>query len=571
MKILKITAYIFMIFWTVSCTEFMEPDKDSFKSNEYVLSSRDDFRGVLYNAFQGLPTRISFIYEAASDNAVTNNENTTSSRAARGSLSAINNPFGDIWTNNYTYLNRVNWYIEHMVLDTSKTVPTPVKFDINPIVNLQVYYYTLGEAYFLRAWYHFDLLKYYGGIGADGKAYGIPLTTSFLEISDELDLPRNTYQECVDRIAADCDSAAKYLPLVYSKATGTIIDGAIAEAGHPSGMSAKALKARAYLYAASPAFNPTNDATLWDKAAAASANAITASTFDDLMTFANYFSKANLNDKNYTNKDIFFRGPIVKASTNYESENFPPRAFSGRGTYNPTQNLVDAFPMNDGYPLGTSPTKPYDPANVVTNRDPRLDLFIVRDGETWAKITMSTKVGALDAYGSDQNATRTGYYLQKLLNSGVSLETGKVVSTDYAAILLAKPELYLNFAEAAINASGNPDDMKYGFSARQVLAKLRNRALGSGKDLYLATVTDKAGFLTVVKNERRVELCFEDHRFWDLRRWSKGAADLDAINAPVYGIYSSSPVETRSYNSPYMPMPFGELLKTNNLVNNAGW
>jgi hypothetical protein len=289
------------------------------------------------------------------------------------------------------------------------------------------------------------------------------------------------------------------------------------------------------------------------------------------MTFANYFNKANLNDKAFNNKDIFFRGPIVKASTNYESENFPPRAFSGRGIYNPSQNLVDAFPMNDGYPMGTSPSKTIDPNNVANNRDPRLDLFVVRDCETWAKLTIDTKAGGLDAYGSDPNATRSGYYLQKLLNSGVSLETGKVVSTDYAAILLAKPELYLNFAEASINATGNPDDKKYGFSAREVLAKVRNRALGSGKDLYLATVTDKAGFLAVVKNERRIELCFEDFRFWDLRRWSNGTSDVAAINAPVYSIYSTTPVETRSYKSPYMPLPFGELLKTNNLVNNAGW
>jgi hypothetical protein len=95
--------------------------------------------------------------------------------------------------------------------------------------------------------------------------------------------------------------------------------------------------------------------------------------------------------------------------------------------------------------------------------------------------------------------------------------------------------------------------------------------LGSGKDLYLATVADKAGFLAVVKNERRIELCFEDFRFWDLRRWSNGTSDVAAINAPVYSIYSTTPVETRSYKSPYMPLPFGELLKTNNLVNNAGW
>lgn len=574
-KYLTISALLFLV---VSCKKFMEPQLDNYKSLDYVLQSKNDFIGVLYNTYLGIPTRISFTYEAATDNAITNNENTTSSRAARGGVSAQSNPFGDVWGTDYTYLNRINYYISHMVLNFGNPVPTPVKFDVNAVVNLQTFNFTLGEAFFLRAWYQFDLLQKYGGVGVDGKVYGFPITTKYLEATDVLDLPRNTYQECVQQIANDCDSAVKYLPLVFSKATGIRPDGLVTDAGHACGMAAKALKARTYLYAASPAFNIANDATLWDKAAAAAADAIALSNggpvtgFDDLLTFANYFNKNNLNNNNYTNKDIFFRGPINTGVTTYESENFPSRANSGRGTFNPTQNLVDAFPMVDGYPKGTSPTKPYDPLNVATNRDPRLDLFVVRNGENIFGLSpVNTLAGGTDAYGSDVNATKSGYYLQKLLDPAVSLKSGATVTTTFAAILLAKPELYLNFAEAAIRITGNPDTKVYGYSAREVLAKIRNRSLGAGKDLYLPIVSGSAAFLDIVLNERRVELCFEDFRFWDLRRLSKGAADLGALNTPVYGIYSASPIESRSYKSPYLPMPYAEILKTTKLVNNVGY
>ena len=258
--------------------------------------------------------------------------------------------------------------------------------------------------------------------------------------------------------------------------------------------------------------------------------------------------------------------------TTYEKENFPPRAGSGGGYINPSQNLVDAFPMSDGYPrTASSETKPYDPNNPFKNRDPRLDLFILRSGESFAGISIDTEVGGLDGYGTDVNATRSGYYLQKLLDKNVRIEAGKVVTTSFVTILLGRPELYLNFAEAVLMATGNPDDKTYKYSAREALQMIRNRALGAGKDTYLPLVTSFDAFWNLLKNERRLDLCFEGHRFWDLRRWSEGISDMQSINEPVYGIYSDNPLELRQYKSPYMPMPYSEMIKTNNLVNNAGW
>lgn len=598
MKIIKFLTVVSLVFLTTSCEDFMKPQLDQFKTEEYVLKRRDDYAGILYNAYLGIPGRADLKYEAATDNAVTNTDGTASSRASRGSLNKLSNTFGDVWANDYMYINRLNFFMTTLVLDYTKTYPTPALFDTDASINLQKFFSLKGEAFFLRAWYQFDLLQKYGGMGVDGIAYGFPISTKYLTVNDNLDLPRNTYEECALQIALDCDSAAKYLPLILSKTAGAISDGLVASSGHASAMAALALKARAYLYAASPAYNPTPSQAKWQRAAVAAAEAIALSNgggaavgFDDLLTFANYINKTKLNNNDYTNKDSFFRGVINNAVKTWEQENFPPRANgNGNGLYNPTQNLVDAFPMNDGYPRGTSPLNAYDPLAVQTNRDPRMDLFIVRNGETWAKLVpIATLAGGEDAFGSSVKATRTGYYLQKFLDQAVVLNSTGSVTTNFAAILLGKPELYLNFAEAAFNATGSLDlpiagtttivtpqtitaGVAYSYTARAVLAKIRNRALGSTTaDKYLSTVTS-ANFLNLVKNERRCELCFEDFRFWDLRRWATGATDLTALNVPVYGIYSTTvPVEIRSYKTPYMPIPYTEILKTKNLQNNAGW
>lgn len=595
MKILKFITLISLVLLVESCSEFMEPQLDNYKTTDYVLQQRDNFMGILYNVYNGLPNRYDFAYEAATDNAVTNNDNTSPSKAARGALSTQSNPLGDRWAEDYNYINILNYFMGKMVLDYTKKIPTPVTFDVfNSTVNMQYFKLLKGEAYFLRAWYQFDLLQKYGGVADDGKAYGFVISTKYLEYTDNLDLPRDTYDDCVDQIAKDCDSAAFYLPLLYNNISTSALlsDGPISESGRASGLAAKALKARTLLYAASPAYNVGNLQTKWQKAAEAAAEAIALSNgvgkvgFDNLYPYTSYFNKTKVNDGKYDNKDIFFRGKIATNTTTYESENFPPRANGAGGYYNPTKDLVDAFPMKDGYPINESPLNLYDPNNELTNRDPRLDRFIVVNGETFATtgspavaLIIDTKSGGLDAFGSNVKATRTGYYLQKHLDNAVNLNAIGKVTTTYAPILLGKPELYLNFAEAAVNATGSPDasvsvtvaGVTYTYNAREVLQKIRNRALGASADKYLATITTASSFFELIKNERRIELCFENQRFWDLRRWANGKNDLTLLNQPVHSIYSSEPLEIRAYKSPYMPMPYSEILKTTNLVNNAGY
>ena len=590
---MKNIKYIFVILLTTtlySCKEFMEPFRELYDRDYEILENGNYFKGLLYNTFNSLPNRPNFVFEAATDNAVTNNDNTAASRAARGGISFISNPLDDItqngvsngtlWLYNYYNINIVNFILERLVWDDSKKPPTPVIFEFEEEANREWFYLLMGDAYFARAWFQFDLLQKYGGVAADGVAYGFPIVTNYLTVKDDLDRPRNTYIDCVNQIVADCDEAIKLMPFDYTVTGVPIWDGGNLGFGHASGKSAMALKARVLLYAASPAFNTQNDAERWRRAAQACRELIDKTGFNDLLSLTSYFTNhvntTGVNTASY-NADLFFRGPVTSNTRNLETENFPPRA-SGSATYQPSQNLVDAFPMCDGYPISsTSADYPYDVNDMYENRDPRLSAFIIYNGqpatygiENPNPATYQTTTGGRDAFGYDQNSTRTGYYLKKWLNGSVR-NTGNLRTTNYTTIVFGRPELYLSFAEAAIQATGDPDDKTYGYSAREVLAKVRDRAFGEGKDKYLPTVTGKDAFLNVVKNERRVELCFEGHRFWDMRRWSTGKGDVTAINAPVYGIYSSSPVETRSYKSPYMPLPYGEMLKTKNLVNNDGW
>jgi len=587
---MKIIKFIFLILLTAvftSCESFMEPTPNEHMREWQVLQNRDNFRGALYETYVSLPTRQNYVFEAATDNAVTNNDNTVASRMARGGISLVsneldnadqNNISGTIWMFNYTNINMINYVLDKLLSGDIQT-----RFNIDdPSVNDAWIKLMKGEAYFLRAWYEFDQLKTYGGPGADGVMYGFPIMTKYTMYNEDLDRPRNTYEQCLNQILSDCDNAIANLAFNYDRLGGAIWDGGTSGIGRASGLAATALKVKALLYAASPAFNPGNDVEKWKRAASAAKELIDKTGFEDLMSLNDYFVNHRLslnNDANTlnNNRDLFFRGRLTNGTRDLESENFYPRA-SGNALYQPSQNLVDAFPMSDGYPItAASSGLPYNRSDMYANRDPRLSTFILYDGQAATfgmanpnPATIETQPNGADAFGAHQNATRTGYYLKKWLYGGVRL-TGNQVSTDFTAIIFGRPELYLTFAEAALQATGSPDDKTYGYSAREALTKVRNRALGEDNDKYLPTVTGKDAFLEVIKNERRIELCFESHRFWDMRRWANGKDDLSAINAPVYGMYSSTPVETRQFNSPYFPIPYGEILKAKNLVNNAGW
>ena len=190
----------------------------------------------------------------------------------------------------------------------------------------------------------------------------------------------------------------------------------------------------------------------------------------------------------------------------------------------------------------------------------------------------NSKIGATTidittgANSTGATATRTGYFMRKLLDETVSLTPGAVVGKPHSYIHFRYTEVLLNFAEAA-NEVGGPDAAIEGFTARNVIKAIRTRAGFTGilNNLYLDGL-DKDGLAAVIRNERRIELCFEGFRFWDIRRWN----DTAKMNEAVKGInpltLTTFEVEKRDYK-PYMiypPIPYDETL-IYSIIQNKGW
>ncbi|MGY3212834.1 RagB/SusD family nutrient uptake outer membrane protein [Mucilaginibacter sp. HD30] len=273
---------------------------------------------------------------------------------------------------------------------------------------------------------------------------------------------------------------------------------------------------------------------------------------------------------------MLWRGTNGNQTNNLERDNMPPTLF-GNARVNPTQNLVDAFPMANGFPI-TSAASNYNPANPYAGRDPRLARYIVTNGATMSsKAILSRQEGGNDAVDFLPTSTRTGYYLRKLLREDVNLNPASTSSRRHYAVHIRFTELFLNYAEAANEAFGPDGTGSSTYSARAVIAAIRKRAGITQPDAYLASINNKDDMRTLIKNERRLELCFEGFRFWDLRRWK------DPINNPITepakgvvispaNVFTYRTVENRVYANHmyYGPLPNAEVLKAN-LVQNQGY
>lgn len=584
-RIKHILLFLFLGMAASSCSEYLDPSIDGSLTEEQIFGNDAYFNGVLNEVYNGIPEQYDYMMDCATDNAVTNNYGADYYKIGNGSLRPNFNPLNN-WVSAYRQIRRINMFISHMVLDPSKPYLTPVRFvklgtPADSLDNINTFYRLLGEAYFLRAYNEADLLRNFGGVGVNGELLGFPVVTTILTVDDDLDLPRNTYEECVLQIVNDCDSAIKYLPVEYT-GTNSVLGATMN--GRANGIAAMALKARVYLYAASPALNPTNDKALWARAAQAAGEALKAiGGLKDLPTIDNFYFN-QLNNKTYNIRDIFLRGNILSGNRSVENNNYPPSMY-GSGRVNPSQNFVDAFPDKSGYPIDQSAL--YKADDPYSNRDPRLNLFVAVNNSKLGPAdyhTIATYVGGVDAFNPSNNTSRSGYYLKKLTKfANVRLIPGQLTGTARAAIHLGTPELYLTYAEAAFEAWGaKADPNAYGFTPVNVIERIHKR-YGTGNDyMNKVAVNDDNLFRELIRNERRLELSFEGHYFYDLRRWAQNE-DLSKINVEIKGakitmdesgnfIYDlNNFLENRRYITPYMPVPYDELYNSPALVQNKGW
>ena len=569
-----------------SACELLEPENDNHSTFDRVYDDPAYAEGLLLRAYTYIPTNDYRYDEVATDDAVTNDKLSSYARMATGEWSAFYNP-QNLWDN----CNRGIMYINEFLGIVNDIPWKPSDEALNELYKRRF----TGEAYAMRGMLKYFLLRNHGGYGTNGELLGTPIYNEFLVSEEDFSIPRATFAESLNSAYADFTEALNYLPLDYGNLGGleelpagfgevtdissyNFVFGDVTQQ-RMSGRHVKAIKARLALLAASPAFNPTNDLNLWEEAAN-----LTAELLEDIGGPSGldpkgntFYLKAQVDDADITagNKkdiaEILWRRPIYTNAVR-EQDNFPPSLY-GKGEINPTQNLVDAFPMKNGYPI-TDENSGYDPQNPYANRDPRLSLYIVYNGSKMKNTVINTGVGTGDnGLDAVQNSTRTGYYLKKLLREDVNANPSSVSNQKHFNTHVRYTELFLNYAEAANEAWGPDAAGTNGFSAKEVIAAIRKRAGIAQPDEYLASVSGQDEMRQLIRNERRLELCFESFRFWDLRRWKED------LTVPAKGVqiqdnnFTYFTVEERAYDNAYMhygPLPDKEIVKFS-LIQNNGW
>lgn len=579
---------ILILFITVlalsGCKKVLEPLDDNHRTLSDIYSDPGYAEGILMNAYTRLPTNGYSFNDVATDDAVTNDKFNPLLNMATGSWSAANNPV-DQWNNSYSAILYLNLFLREV--DSVNWAPSSK--DVRKLFTDRL----KGEVYGLRALFMFNLLQAHAGYSASGELLGVPIITEALSPDSDFRKPRNTFDQCVQQIYTDLTESEKYLPLDYvnvtqvpAKYTGMAVADYNRVFGtfnrqRMSGRILKAIKARTALLVASPAYNPQSTAVKWEAAAN------TASEVLNLMGGVNaidpqgalFYTAANVNAININpssgapieQREMLWRGNIV-ITNNLERDNFPPTLF-GNGRVNPTQNLVDAFPMANGYPI-TNPASGYVATNPYANRDPRLRNYIVVNGGTISNRTIFTKSDAPtnDAVNLLPNSTRTGYYMRKLLREDVNANPTALSTQKHYPVHIRYTEMFLICAEAANEAWGPDGATAHGYTARSIIQAIRRRAGITQPDAYLASITTKEDMRNLIRNERRLELCFEGFRFWDMRRWKLNLTEPAkgvTINSNVFAVQN---VEIRQYSQDmyYGPIPLTEAQKAN-LVQNKGW
>ena len=600
---------LFIIGFLCSCDSFLDPVRDGSYTEDEIFRNSWAFTGPLNAAYDALTAQFDVAMDAMTDNSVWRAYSGDYYLCGAGALNPNRNPLNN-WNNAYQQIRRINQFLEKMVLndDPDAPYPTPVLWYYNPMSNnLREFNRLLGEAYFLRALYLSDLLKNFAGVTADGIVLGVPLVGDrVVRANEDLNIPRSPFMDCVQAIIDDCDIAIEKLPVQY---TGTDAVTGQRNNGRASGIAAMALKARVLLYAASPAFNKDNDISRWEKAAIAAGEAIKSLTADgslqDLISAAKsadddlgtmyYFGQMQNATWNDNGRDLFFRANVQTANTSFEVNNYPPSMY-GNAQNNPSQNYVDAFPDVNGFPIDSTGTL-FNPAKPFDNREPRLALWVGYNGNKMGRVghIVETFEGGVDEYDPLQGTSRTGYYLRKLLcDKTINLAPNATGTnnTSRCNIILGKPELYLTFAEAANEAwgpTGNP--MGYKFHATDVLEAVIKKyytaanwtATKPKHYLTLGIGGSNEKFRNYVRIYRRLDLSFEGHYYYDLRRWIPDGK-TNTLNVDVYGAgkiikksdntfeYSAPVVlEKRYFRSAYPPIPYMELYNAKSIKQNAGW
>ncbi|NII83055.1 MULTISPECIES: RagB/SusD family nutrient uptake outer membrane protein [unclassified Pedobacter] len=584
MKKYSLTLIIFsaiLFFGAVGCKKITEDGPLEFTDEDNVFDSKDSVglftEQFLNNIYSSLPkgfNRINNnILDAGTDDALPNSTLDNVQYYTTGAINSSVLP-DNTWDANYAGIRKVNIFLSKIDRVTLKASLKGYKERWK------------AEARALRAMFYFELVKRWGGVPLIGDQIFDP--------QQEIRIARNSYDECVNYITSEMDLAMP--DLLSPNATGTFASNFY---GRFSRGAAMAVKSRLLLYAASPLNNPSNATSKWQLAAKAAKDimdSVTLAKFtyklNDAATTAHYTttnmagitSAAKINAyvtsvnkflsifSTASNNEIILPY-MAGTNTSVESANDPvgyPRA--GSGKTNPTQELVNDYEMSSGKTITETGTD-YVSATPYYDRDPRLPATVMFDGLYWLTRKVQTYDGGLDrpfGFGkTNSGETRTGYYMRKFLTSNASGTA--YTAANHVFPIFRYAEILLNYAEAQNEAVG-PDATVY-----NAINAIRNRVGMPNLPAGLNQVDMRAR----IRHERRVEMAFEEQRFWDIRRWKIAE---NVLNGTLHGVqgtfngttttYKTVDVAATKFDASKMyvfPIPYKEMISNPLMSQNPNW
>ena len=545
---MKRLIYIILALSVASC-DFLNQDEYTYNTTEYQFSTFDNTKAVCSHVYSYLDVDTEWCWttmSAATDDAVYAWESNGIKSFYNGTWSS-RNTLNDRLAHYYAGIAQANYYLENAPDDFPQTqYLQDYKDRMQQLKNFPF------EVRFLRAWYHFELMRRYRNIVI------MDHSLSPEEVNDKKPVDFHTATEW---IVSELDAIIPSLPESYASfvtgRTNRVTKGA-----------AMAFKARILLYDASPLNNPDGDPDRYVKAAKAA---------KDVLDSGLYSLVKEKEINNFDARGYIF-GVIRSASNGLESTNFPIGVEGGNSGACPSQNLAEAFDMKDGTPFDWNNAEHRALALDASARDPRFAKTLYVNGDKFKGTPLEMWYGGQNA-APKTGATPTSYYLRKVLIEETSFVTGNAISYPHIYPIIRYAEMYLDYAEALFEATGNPDfkgtlsGTNFTMSPLEAVNAVRTRAgvgiLKDGKD-----------FRKRLHNEHRVEFAFENHRFWDIRRWKEGELTeeilglslvLDQESGEIS--YTREVVQERPWNDKYYWYPYSEYerYKNHNLIQNSGW
>ena len=561
MNMKRILSAMLLPLAVISCNVLDFDETSGLKTKEDMYRYFNSAESMLTNVYSYMPKDLGTVSgamrDAACDDAEYGNTSGKIQYFNNGSWSAVNT-VDNAW-GLYAGIRATNAFIKDIeTLDLSR-------YEYNGqyqnwLKKLTFFPY---EARVLRAHYFFELARRYGDIA-------MPLEV--LDAQGANTIAKTPFDKVIEFIAAECDECAENLPESYKNQPGQQI-------GRVTRGFAQAVKSKALLYAASPLHNPDGDNARWLASARAAL---------DIINSGAYVLEKTECANNIASKETVMM-VIGTDNSNFELNNFPIRFTEGKrsgatATF-PSQNLVDAFETVNGYSvtltdIGWKSDDPdFDPAYPYSGRDPRFYRSILANGMSFKGSVIEVWEGGRDCQEVISGGTPTGYFLRKYIQETTSFVPDKLVTNKHHWIVYRYAETLLTYAESMANAF--PENMDYTdadfpYSALWALNQVR---INAGMPEIPACGYDE--FITRLRNEWRVEFAFEDHRFWDVRRWKIGAEtqrELRGVNVRknedgsfsyYRQVYENRKWADKMY---FYPIPQSELFKNNNLYpQNIGW